>query len=697
MPLNQSRKTAWPLRPNGMRRRASASQVLAKGFRVSRPASWLVRLFALLAIAVPSLIMTSPGYVAFANNLPDPNTVASAIPEDTLIYAADNKTLLADLHPPGYQAYFEPLSEMGTLLPEAVISIEDRNFYSEPGIDPQGIVRASMVDLQSHAKVEGASTITQQLVKRRLVGNEATLDRKMRDALLAFQIERRYTKDQILEWYLNSVFFANTAWGTAAASKMYFHTTTNKLDLAQASMLAGIIRGPTLYNPLVNWTSAKQRQKTVLDAMIRDGRITAADAAKAFAEDISPPAHMFLPTNQVVAPAFVRYVTSLLINQFGADATYSGGMRVVTTLNPTLQALAQRDVSDNIAKLRWRNVTQGALVSLDPTTNAIIAMVGSANPNAYGGQYNLAVWPPRNPGSSMKIYTYTAAIASGKFTMTTPIKDSKFSYREPGSTEVYTPRNYDGKFHGTCQLQACMGNSLNIPAVKVELGVGVSSVVQMARAMGAPPYQQHGIDINGNPNFTTNDPLDTFGASLTLGGYGETPLQMAIGASVLATQGILRQPFAINLVSSSATGQLLYAHQIDPGRRVLDARVAYIMEMIMSNDNNRAMIFGHNSLLTLPGRKVAVKTGTSDSFADAWTVGYTPHIVTAVWGGNADWRMKMTHGSDSYYIAAPMWHRYMQDALDSLKMPNEWYAQPTGLIATTCKGQPAWYMPGTHC
>ncbi|OLD92511.1 MAG: hypothetical protein AUG84_01220 [Chloroflexi bacterium 13_1_20CM_4_66_7] len=632
--------------------------MLAKGFRVSRPASWLVRLFALLAIAVPSLIMTSPGYVAFANNLPDPNTVASAIPEDTLIYAADNKTLLADLHPPGHQAYFEPLSEMGTLLPEAVISIEDRNFYSEPGIDPQGIVRASMVDLQSHAKVEGASTITQQLVKLRLVGNEATLDRKMREALLAFQIERRYTKDQILEWYLNSVFFANTAWGTAAASKMYFHTTTNKLDLAQASMLAGIIRGPTLYNPLVNWTSAKQRQKTVLDAMIRDGRITAADAAKAFAEDISPPAHMFLPTNQVVAPAFVRYVTSLLINQFGADATYSGGMRVVTTLNPTLQALAQRDVSDNIAKLRWRNVTQGALVSLDPTTNAIIAMVGSANPNAYGGQYNLAVWPPRNPGSSMKIYTYTAAIASGKFTMTTPIKDSKFSYREPGSTEVYTPRNYDGKFHGTCQLQACMGNSLNIPAVKVELGVGVSSVVQMARAMGAPPYQQHGIDINGNPNFTTNDPLDTFGASLTLGGYGETPLQMAI---------------------------------------VLDARVAYIMEMIMSNDNNRAMIFGDNSLLTLPGRKVAVKTGTSDSFADAWTVGYTPHIVTAVWGGNADWRMKMTHGSDSYYIAAPMWHRYMQDALDSLKMPNEWYAQPTGLIATTCKGQPAWYMPGTHC
>src|SRR5438034_21808 len=244
MPLNHRRQTAWPLRPNGMRRRASASQVLEPGFKVSRPASWLLRVFALVAIAVPSLLVTSPGYVAFADKLPDPDAVTSATPEDTLIYAEDNKTLLADLHPPGYQAYFEPLSQMGSLLPAAVISIEDRNFYSEPGIDPQGIVRASIVDLRTHSNAEGASTITQQLVKLRLVGNDATLDRKMREALLAFQIERKYTKDQILEWYLNSVFFANTAWGTAAASKIYFHTTTSKLDLAQASMLAGIIRGP---------------------------------------------------------------------------------------------------------------------------------------------------------------------------------------------------------------------------------------------------------------------------------------------------------------------------------------------------------------------------------------------------------------------------------------------------------------------
>jgi membrane peptidoglycan carboxypeptidase len=404
---------------------------------------------------------------------------------------------------------------------------------------------------------------------------------------------------------------------------------------------------------------------------------------------------MFQPFNPIWAPAFVSYVTSELIARFGKEATYSGGLRVVTTLNFKLQDIGQSVVSGTIAQLAYRRVTQGALVALDPTSGAILTMVGSANPDAYGGQYNLAVWPPRNPGSSMKIYTYTAAIASGKYTMTTPIADSKFAYRDPLSGEVYSPQNYDGHFHGTCQLQVCMGNSLNIPAVKVELGIGVSSVVQMARTMGAPPYQLHGEDANGFPNYTSDDPLNTFGPSLTLGGYGETPLQMATGASVLATQGILRTPYAINVVTKN--DRLVYAHQLSAGQQVLDPRVAYIMEQIMSNDNNRAMIFGHNSLLTLPGRHVGVKTGTSDSFADAWTVGYTPHLVTAVWGGNANWNLKMTNNSDSYFIAAPMWHPFMQSALDALGYGDEWYTEPAGLVNQSCHGQMAYYMPGTHC
>jgi membrane peptidoglycan carboxypeptidase len=640
-------------------------------------------------IAVPSLIITSPGYVAFADRLPDPSQVTQPPAEDTLLYAADGKTVLADLHVPGYQHYYEPLSAMGDLLPEAVISIEDRNFYQEPGIDPQGVVRAGMIDWRSHHSVEGASTITQQLVKLRLVGNEATLDRKIREALLALEIERRYTKAQILEMYLNNVFFGNTAWGTEAAAHLYFHRDTKALDLAQASMLAGIIRGPTLYNPLVNWTVAKNRQRDVLDAMLRDGKITAAQAAKAFAEDISPPTHMFGPTSQVIAPDFVRYTTSQLVSQFGPYMTFNGGLRVLTTLNLKLQTLAQSAITNNVAHMSWRNVQQGALVAIDPTSGAIVAMVGSANPNAHGGQYNLAVWPPRNPGSSMKIFTYTAAIASGKYTMTTRIADSPFSYEAPGTTEVYRPRNYDGRYHGTLQLQQCMGNSLNIPAVKVELGIGVAAVVRMARLMGAPPYEQH--SSAAGPIYTTNDPLNSYGPSLTLGGYGETPLQMATGASVLAAKGILRPPFVIQQIIRD--GKKFYSHVANAGaKQVLDPRVAFIMQQIMSNDNNRAMIFGRGSLLTLPGHRVAVKTGTSDSFADAWTVGFTPHLVAAVWGGNPDWRQKMTLNSDSYYVAAPMWHQFMATALRALGLRDEWYSEPRGLINRVVGGQPAYYL-----
>jgi membrane peptidoglycan carboxypeptidase len=624
--------------------------------------------------------------------MPEVQKLAESVPADTILYASDGKTVLADLHGPGYQHYEQPLAEMGTLLPDALIAIEDRNFFSEPGVDPGGVTRAAMIDWRVHGKVEGASTITQQLVKLRLVGSQPTMDRKLREALLSFEVERTYTKTEILEKYLNSVFFGNSAWGGEAAAKIYFHEDTKDLDLAQAAMLAGLVRGPTVYDPLRHWQAAKARQQQVLDAMVRMGTIDGYQAAQAYKEDISPPAHMFTPTNQIYAAGFVRYVVGQLVSQFGSDITYGGGLKVMTTVNIKLQSIAQDAISNGIARLAYRNVSQGALVALDPTTGAIVAMVASADPNGPGGQYNLAVWPPRNPGSSMKIFTYTTAIASGRFTMVTPIPDTPYTYVDPVSGEAYSPHNYDGRYHGTLQLQQCMGNSLNVPAVKVELNVGVASVVSVARSMGAPPYQLH-YDAAGNPIYTTDDSLNTYGASLTLGGYGETPLQMATGASVLATQGLLRKPYAIESVSRN--GSFVYQHEKDPGSVIVDAKVAFIMEQIMSNDSNRQMIFGRNSLLTLSRRHVAVKTGTSDSFADAWTVGFTPHLVTAVWTGNADWRQKMTRDSDSYVVAAPSWHEFMQGALDTLGIGDEWYAEPPGLTHRMVNGQEAWFLPGT--
>jgi penicillin-binding protein 1A len=672
-------ETDWPRRRNGGRRRATAPREVHRR-RSFRPAGWLVRVLLLFVIAVPSLIVSSPSYVAYAAHLPDVTQVTEPVATDTIIYAADGKTVLADLHPPGYQHYEQPLSEMGTYLPDAIISIEDRNFYGEPGVDPMGVARAAIVDWKANSNVQGASTITQQLVKIRLVGPEPTIDRKLREALLSFEVEQRYSKAQILEMYLNSVPFGNSAVGSAAAAQIYFHKKTSELDIAQASMLAGLVRGPTLYNPLLDWNSAKARQHEVLDAMVHANRITQVQADQAFAEDITPPNHMFMPTNQILAPGFVSYVTGQLVKKYGSNIVYGGGLQVLTTLNLTLQQIGQNAITNTQRSLSWRRVQQGALVAIDPTSGAIIAMVSSANPTANGGQYNLAVWPPRNPGSSMKIFTYTTAIASGKFTMTTPIKDSPISYQDGSS--VWRPQNYDGHYHGTLQLQQCMGNSLNIPAVKVELGVGVQNVVNLARTMGAPPWTLH-----GNGSETNDDPLNSYGPSLTLGGYGETPLQMATGASVLAAQGVLHQPFAIQRIDQ--LGKSIYTHQ-DQSSKVLDPRVAYIMAAIMSNDNNHAVIFGRGTILNIKGYHVAVKTGTSDSFADAWTVGFTPHIAVAVWMGNPDWRVKMTQGSDSFYVAVPAWHNFLAGALPVFG-PDVWYQPPAGLVAY--KGN--WYLPGT--
>ena len=631
-------------------------------------------------LVVP-IALAAPLGVAYASTLPDVSAVADPLPSDTVIYAADNTTILADVHPSGYQHYDEALSTMGTYLPEAAVAIEDHNFYQEPGVDPAGIARATVVDLKARSAVEGASTITQQLVKLRLIGDQPSFQRKLNEAWLAFEVEHRYSKSEILQTYLNDVQFGNSAVGVGAAAQIYFHKKTSDLDLAQAAMLAGIIRGPTHYDPFVHWQVAKDRQHQVLGAMVDQGKITQADAGKALAEDLTPPNHMFMPANAVIAPGFVNYVITNLIKTYGKGATYGGGMRVLTTLNIQLQTIGQKSISSTQSSLSWRNVQQGALVAIDPTSGAIIAMVSSANPSSNGGQYNLAVWPPRNPGSSMKIFTYTAAINSGRFAMSTPVLDAPFTYTAPGI--VYAPQNYDGRFHGTCEVQQCIGNSLNIPAVKVELSVGVSNVVEMARAMGAPPWQQQ-----SNGTFTNDDPVNGFGPSLTLGGYGETPLQMATGASVLAAQGTLHQPYAIAKIDQG--GKTIYSHA-DAGKQVIDPKVAYIMGAMLSRDSNRALIFGRNSELVIPGYQVAVKTGTSDSFADAWTIGFTPRIAVAVWMGNPDWRIKMTEGSDSYYVAVPAWHAFLEQGLPLLG-PNGWFDVPAGLVSAYNN----YYLPGTQ-
>jgi membrane peptidoglycan carboxypeptidase len=461
--------------------------------------------------------------------------------------------------------------------------------------------------------VQGGSTITQQLVKLRLVGGGSNFSRKLREAVLAVRVSQAYTKQQILEMYLDTISYGNTAYGGGTAARIYFHREPGQLDLAQAALL----------DPLTNWDAARQRQREVLDAMVRVHDVTPEEADAAFAEDLSPPVHLFGPATVKLIPGFVDYVTSQLASRFGAAATQSG-FRVVTTLDLGLQDLAQRAVSDTVETYAAHDLTDGAMVAMDPRTGQVLAMVDSAGPNAPGSQYDFAWQQPRSPGSSFKVFTYTAAIESKQYTMVTPILDEPLLVQPPGEKQSYQPRNYDLSYHGTCALQVCLGNSLNVPAVEVELGTGMQNVVTMARQMGAPPYK--------NPSagrYTLDDPASSFGPSLTLGGYGETPLQMATGVSALADRGVLHEaePF---LSITSDTGRPIFTTG-GPGRQVVDPGTAFIVSQMLSDDANRGLIFGRGTPLVLDGRTAAAKTGTAEDFADGWTVGYTPSLAAAVW------------------------------------------------------------------
>ncbi|HKA51486.1 MAG TPA: transglycosylase domain-containing protein [Candidatus Dormibacteraeota bacterium] len=637
------------------------------------------------AAAVALIAIVGTGTAGLAGLSSAARQLAQPPPSDTVLYDRTGQVVLADLHPSGYQSYEVPFSAMGRYLPQATVAIEDANFWKEPGVNPRSMARAAWTDIRARAVVEGGSTITQQLVKLRLVGDDHTFTRKLREAALAMLISSEFSKEQILAMYLNAAFYGNTAYGAEAASRIYFHVHADQLDLAQAALLAGLPQSPTRLDPLTHWAAAKERQHQVLEAMVREHNITQAEADQAYAEDLSPPDHLFGPVTTDLAPALASYVKNELASLVGPDAVAKAGLHVVTSLDWNLQQLAQGSITDAVNANRWRNLTDGALVSIDPQTGQLLAMVGSAGHNTPGGEYNMAVGPPRNPGSAFKIFTYTAAIDSRRYTMVTPIQDVPIAVRLPHSAP-YAPENFGRRYFGVCQLRECLGNSLNVPAVQVELGTGTQAVANQARRMGAPPFQRH------DGRYTADDPASSFGPSLTLGGYGETPIQMATGASVLAAQGVLHEPEAI-LSVTSRTGQRLYQAG-DSGTQVVDAGTAFIVSQMLSDPTNRRLVFGDSTPLTLNGYTAAAKTGTTDNFTDAWTVGYTPSLATAVWMGNSD-SHPMAPGSEGMQVAAPTWNRFMQGALDRIGRGNEWYVPPSDLDMQWVDGRPAWFLPGT--
>jgi penicillin-binding protein 1A len=493
--------------------------------------------------------------------------------------------------------------------------------------------------------------------------------------------------------YLNAVQYGDFATGAQAAAENYFQIPASQLDLAQAAMLAGIPRNPNLYSPLTSVPNAKYRQKQVLQRMVQLREITQGEARQAYAQPLTydtPPPEIRADS------AFVDWVYAQLVSMYGQTTASQGGLHVYTSVDPAIQTIAQNAVTSGVSAdlAEGHNVHQGALVAIEPSNGEIMAMVGSAFPNGPGGQINYATDVSINPGSSIKLATYAAALQSKKVSMVTPIPDGPITVNMPGFSPGYKPTNYYTDGYPACVVQTCLGNSINVAAVYLELTTGVTSVVDMARGLGAPPLIP---DTTGdrqfiNGKYSDDAPATDYGPTLTLGGYGQTPLQEADMTATVANGGVFHPATGIVNVTNSA-GQLVYGYNPSAvATQALSPQVAYILADIMSNNKNRLTTFGANSPLYFPGRIVAGKTGTYDQFDSAVILGFTPSLASTMWVGNPD-NSSMGFGYDTIFSAGPGWHQFMANALTEMKEPGtQWYPVPPGLIKG---GNDEYFLPGT--
>jgi 1A family penicillin-binding protein len=611
---------------------------------------WRGLLLSVVAAAVLSLmavVAAVAGYAYIAAELPSPQELQSRsfTFASSQIYDREGKLLWELIPPTAGRRTWVPLSRVSPYLQQATIATEDRFFYANVGVDPIAVVRAVYYNVTEGKIVSGGSTITQQLARNVLLSPEErsqeTVSRKVREAVLAMELFRRYPKDKILEIYLNQIYYGNLAYGIEAASQTYFGKPATDLTLAEAALLAGLPQSPAGYDPFSNPEGAKARQQVVLGLMVEAGTITQAQADVAYQEEL----HYVTPKVTFAAPHFVVYVRQLIEARYGADLLYQQpGIRVQTTLDPRIQSIAEDEVTKQVDALRGKNVTDGAVVVLNVKTGEILAMVGSKdfNDETIDGQVNVAL-RPRQPGSSIKPLTYLAAFERG-WTPATMIMDVPVEYPD-GAGGVYKPTNYDGKFRGPVLVRSALGNSYNIPAIKTLEFVGLPALKEMAARLGIT-------------TLTRND----YGLSLTLGGGEVTLLEMTGAYQAMADGGLRVPPVAILRVTDSL-GRVIDEYHPPPGVQVLRPEHAYLMTNILADNGARAQTFGPNNVLKL-SRPAAVKTGTTNDYRDNWTIGYTPDIVVGVWVGNANnTQMKNVSGVDG---AGPIWHNVMERALQGV-------------------------------
>ncbi len=652
-------------------------------------------LLGMFIAVVVGIILATAGFYYYwqiAKDLPDPSDLRSRVSqfETTRILDRNGNLLYEILDPTAGRRTYVPLEEISPYLVAATLATEDKDFYSHPGFDPMAIVRAFWQNLTSRETISGASTITQQLTRTMFLSPEERAQRsylrKLREAILAAEITRRYTKDEILEIYLNENYYGNLAYGVEAAAQTYFGVSARNLNLAQAAFLAGLPQLPSVYDVYTNREVTLERQQTVLLLMYQTSLeqgcirvsnnpqplcIEAGEAAAAARElenyEFKPPAV------QMRYPHWVNYVRSLLEAQFDPQTIYRSGFTVYTTLDPGLQDIAQQVVREQVAALADKHVTNGALVAIRPSTGEILAMVGSADfDNAdIDGQVNMAV-APRQPGSSIKPLTYVAAFEKG-WTPATLIWDVRSEFPPSGDPNdprpPYVPVNYDGRYHGPVTARTALASSYNIPAVKTLQFVGVYDDPNTPEADGLVSMAQRlGITTLTRPDY---------GLSLTLGGGDVTLLELS-GAYAVFANGGRRIPLVAITRIEDYRGNVVFRYEQPQGEQVLRPEHAFLISSILSDNQARTPAFGANSLLNLPFQ-VAVKTGTTNDFRDNWTIGYTPDVVVGVWVGNADYTPM--EGTSGLTGAAPIWNSFMQTAVQAITGGNPTpFIPPAGIV-----------------
>jgi 1A family penicillin-binding protein len=637
--------------------------------------AWLVR------ITITSAILLTLALVGMVRwlvvDLPSPDRLYErAAAPSTHIYDRHGRLLYEIVDPHAGAHTPLPLEEIPPACVNATIATEDASFYRNPGVDAWAIIRALWINLRGGEVLSGGSTITQQLARNLLLSPEerieVSLERKLREATLAWRLARNFSKDEILTLYLNETYYGNLAYGIEAAARTYFGKSATELDLAECALLAGLPQSPARYNPLENPNSAKARQEIVLGLMAKHGYTSPQDTHLAASEKL----HFASVPFPIKAPHFVMYVRGQLEKEFGLEAIYTQGLQVYTTLDLDAQKTAERAMRyrlEQLADTRMgqppRNVHNAAVVVMSPQTGEVLAMVGS--PDYFDphidGAVNVTV-ATRQPGSSIKPITYAAAFdptrpalstgsTQGALTAATMVMDVRTAFvtREG---DPYVPQNYDRQWRGPVLLRQALASSYNLAAVKVLDYVGIEHMTALARSMGV----------------TTFDDLDRFGLALTLGGGEVRLLELTAAYGAFANGGHRVEPVTITRVEDSR-GQAVKVWEAASGPQAMDERVAYLITDILSDNFARASTFGEGSPLRL-SRPAAAKTGTTTDWRDNWTVGYTPDLVVGVWAGNAD-NAPMRHVS-GVMGAAPIWY----DVMEALHkgQPVREFMEPAGMV-----------------